>query len=71
MFIGCSGNYDIFVDIEGSRKSVGVYDNQGSFGELALMYNMPRAATIIATSSGVLWVMVGKAISHYCLHCII
>ena len=22
------------------------YDNKGSFGELALLYNMPRAATV-------------------------
>ena len=37
---------------------IGAYDNKGSFGELALMYNMPRAATIVATSNGSLWAMV-------------
>ncbi|CAH1956258.1 unnamed protein product, partial [Acanthoscelides obtectus] len=31
--------------------------NSGSFGELALMYNMPRAATIKAASEGSLWAM--------------
>ena len=31
------------------------YDNKGSFGELALMYNCPRAATVIARSEGTLW----------------
>jgi len=31
---------------EGNDVLVGKYDNTGSFGELALMYNMPRAATI-------------------------
>lgn len=36
------------------------YDGQGSFGELALMYNTPRAATVVATSEGVLWAMVRK-----------
>ena len=30
-------------------KQVGAYDGHGSFGELALMYNMPRAATIQVT----------------------
>lgn len=42
-------------DIEVSGKVVGQYDNKGSFGELALMYNTPRAATIIATQEGALW----------------
>ncbi|XP_078275964.1 cAMP-dependent protein kinase type II-beta regulatory subunit-like [Rhinoraja longicauda] len=49
------GKYDIFVYIDGIQKCVGDYDDRGSFGELALMYNTPRAATIIATSSGALW----------------
>ncbi|KAL5015494.1 hypothetical protein ScPMuIL_009764 [Solemya velum] len=48
-----SGTYDIHVD----NKLVGQYENSGSFGELALMYNMPRAATIVATSDGTLWAM--------------
>lgn len=33
-------------DGEPEPKLVGGYDNSGSFGELALMYNMPRAATV-------------------------
>uniref|UniRef100_A0A8C2RKE8 cAMP-dependent protein kinase type II-alpha regulatory subunit n=1 Tax=Capra hircus TaxID=9925 RepID=A0A8C2RKE8_CAPHI len=36
-------------------KNLDPYDNHGSFGELALMYNTPRAATIVATSEGSLW----------------
>ncbi|CAH1783692.1 unnamed protein product [Owenia fusiformis] len=52
-----SGMYDIFVEIDNKPKCVGSYDNQGSFGELALMYNMPRAATIVATTEGNLWAM--------------
>ncbi|KAJ8265901.1 hypothetical protein COCON_G00150000 [Conger conger] len=45
------GVYDIVV----RGCCVGQYDNKGSFGELALMYNTPRAATIIATTEGALW----------------
>lgn len=30
------------MDGEAEPKLVGGYDNAGSFGELALMYNMPR-----------------------------
>lgn len=38
-------------------KHIHTYENSGSFGELALLYNMPRAATIQAASDGSLWAM--------------
>lgn len=50
----CRGVYDIVV----SGTCVGQYNNKGSFGELALMYNTPRAATIVATQEGALWGLV-------------
>ena len=49
-----SGSYDIIIE----GKKVGSYDQTGFFGELALMYNMPRAATIKATTPGILWSLV-------------
>ncbi|XP_061679016.1 cAMP-dependent protein kinase type II-beta regulatory subunit isoform X1 [Syngnathoides biaculeatus] len=49
------GTYNVFVRADGAEKLVGCYDDRGSFGELALMYNTPRAATIVATSPGALW----------------
>ncbi|XP_042224229.1 cAMP-dependent protein kinase type II regulatory subunit-like isoform X1 [Homarus americanus] len=54
-----SGVYNIFVksDSDAEPRLVGKYDNSGSFGELALMYNLPRAATIQAVTSGALWAM--------------
>ena len=33
------------------------FDGRGSFGELALMYNQPRAATVVAVTEGRLWAM--------------
>jgi cAMP-dependent protein kinase regulator len=33
------------------------YDNRGAFGELALLYNMPRAASVKAITLGTLWAM--------------
>ncbi|KAM7402125.1 hypothetical protein PAMP_017392 [Pampus punctatissimus] len=50
-----TGVYDIVVQKDGVSVCVGKYDNKGSFGELALMYNTARAATIIATQEGALW----------------
>lgn len=38
-------------------KRIHTYENSGSFGELALLYNMPRAATIQAHTDGSLWAM--------------
>lgn len=52
-----SGNYNIFVDSGNGDKLVGTYKNEGSFGELALMYNMPRAATIQAVTAGAVWAL--------------
>ncbi|KAM7063791.1 cAMP-dependent protein kinase type II-alpha regulatory subunit isoform 2-T2 [Molossus nigricans] len=49
------GTYDILVTKDNQTRCVGQYDSRGSFGELALMYNTPRAATIVATSEGSLW----------------
>jgi len=48
-----SGIYDILVN----KNNVGAYTEKGSFGELALMYNMPRAATIVAQNDGKLWAL--------------
>ncbi|KAG0168978.1 hypothetical protein DFQ30_004081 [Apophysomyces sp. BC1015] len=48
-----SGTLDCFV---GDQK-VTEYSSGGSFGELALMYNAPRAATIVTTSDAVLWAL--------------
>ncbi|XP_063242250.1 cAMP-dependent protein kinase type II regulatory subunit [Bacillus rossius redtenbacheri] len=54
-----SGVYEVYVQSEHDQepKHIHTYDNVGSFGELALMYNMPRAATVKAVSAGSLWAM--------------
>ncbi|XP_045435571.1 cAMP-dependent protein kinase type II-alpha regulatory subunit isoform X3 [Pipistrellus kuhlii] len=59
------GTYDILVTSNDVTRSVGQYDHRGSFGELALMYNTPRAATIVATSEGALWGLGEKADCFY------
>lgn len=48
-----SGNLDCFIN----GKKVTSYGPGGSFGELALMYNAPRAASIIAVTDCVLYAL--------------
>lgn len=50
-----SGFYHALVGDD--NKHVFTYENRGSFGELALLYNMPRAATIKAVTEGQLWAL--------------
>lgn len=58
------GSFDVFVNSSGSLETgldgmgtqVGNIQAGGSFGELALMYNAPRAATVISAEGGcTLW----------------
>ena len=44
------GLYDVLVNVNDQEKKIHRFDNRGSFGELALMYNMPRSASIVANS---------------------
>ncbi|XP_036358919.1 cAMP-dependent protein kinase type II regulatory subunit isoform X2 [Octopus sinensis] len=52
-----SGQYDVYVEVDGRHKKVGEYDGQGFFGELALMYNVPRAATVVCSAPGSVWAL--------------
>ncbi|KAG9070886.1 hypothetical protein KI688_008427 [Linnemannia hyalina] len=53
-----TGSLDVFVAKNGNpAEKVFEYGPGGSFGELALMYNGPRAATVTATSDVVLWAL--------------
>lgn len=57
------GNFEIYVNSsgtiapgpEGMGKLVTTIGPGGSFGELALMYNAPRAATVVSTEASTLW----------------
>jgi len=51
------GLYNIYVNTDNGNQLVGKCEDSGSFGELALMYNMPRAATIQASVDGTLWAL--------------
>ncbi|XP_076685288.1 cAMP-dependent protein kinase type II regulatory subunit isoform X1 [Andrena cerasifolii] len=52
------GKFEVYVkDQSGVESMIHTYDNCGAFGELALLYNMPRAASIKAITPGTLWAM--------------
>lgn len=58
-----SGTFDIHVSATGKREAgpdglgrkVGSSPAGSSFGELALMYNAPRAASVVSTGPAILW----------------
>ncbi|KNC97745.1 hypothetical protein, variant [Spizellomyces punctatus DAOM BR117] len=53
-----TGALDVYVSRGGQQPvKVADYGPNGSFGELALMYNAPRAATVVATQDCVLWAL--------------
>lgn len=52
-----SGRYDVSVNVNGEEKKVHTFEDKGSFGELALLYNMPRSASVMAVTKGSLWAM--------------
>ena len=58
-YVITSGRYKVLVkkpeDTE--EKEVFKYEDKGSFGELALMYNQPRAATVISETEGTIWAL--------------
>lgn len=50
-YIVDTGECDIYVEKDGEKKKHVLHVTQGgSFGELALIYNTPRAATVVATT---------------------
>lgn len=50
------GSYDVFIkNSSGREEFIKTYHDEGSFGELALLYDEPRAATIKAVTNGFLW----------------
>lgn len=60
-----NGSFDIYVNKSGKLEAgpdglgnkVGTVGPGGSFGELALMYNAPRAATVVSTEQSTLWAL--------------
>lgn len=56
-YIVDEGTFDVLVQTDVGEKKVHEFKEKGSFGELALMYNMPRSATVVSATPGSLWAM--------------
>eukprot|EP00835_Amoeboradix_gromovi_P001030 NODE_40_length_29852_cov_0.370215.p9 type:complete len:322 gc:universal NODE_40_length_29852_cov_0.370215:24195-23230(-) len=56
-YVAEDGRYDIYVNKNNQPAKVAEIGPGGSFGELALMYNAKRAATVVAACPGVLWAL--------------
>jgi cAMP-dependent protein kinase regulator len=52
-----TGSVEVFKAINGENQKVHSYGPGGAFGELAIMYNAPRAATCVSSSPCKLWAL--------------
>lgn len=64
------GRYEVWksTPLNAPPTKVFTYENSGSFGELALMYTNPRAASVRAVSDGCLWQVDRMAYRHITIH---
>lgn len=51
------GEFLAYVESGDKKKVLRVYDDEGCFGELSLIYNEPRSFTVKATTDGELWTL--------------
>lgn len=64
LYVVGSGEYDCSKNINGVNTYLKTYKTGEYFGELALMYNAPRAASIKCTQSGVLYALDRQTFKH-------
>lgn len=64
MYVLESGSLDCSKIIDGNAKNLKTYQPGEGFGELALLYNCPRAATITATSDSSVWRLDRDTFNH-------
>jgi cAMP-dependent protein kinase regulator len=64
LYVVESGQMDCFKKIDGEEKMVKVCKAGDAFGELALLYNCPRAASVVAHEPCVLWELDRETFNH-------
>lgn len=65
MFIVKSGEFEVLQRRKGVNLRVNMKHRGDSFGELSLMYNSPRCATVAATQDSVVWVLDRETFRRY------
>jgi len=64
LFVIETGSLECIKEIEGTDKVVKTCDPGDVFGELALLYNCPRAASVVAKGECVCWKLDRESFSH-------
>merc|ERR1712160_87695 len=64
LFVIEKGSLDCVKVIEGAEKVVKTYNEGDVFGELALLYNCPRAASVMAKEECVCWRLDRETFNH-------
>ena len=64
LYIIEDGELDCFKLIDNEEKLIKTYSSGETFGELALLYNAPRAATIVANTDCTLWALDRETFNH-------
>lgn len=64
LFVVESGQMNCFKKTDGEEKMVKVCQAGDAFGELALLYNCPRAASVVAHEKSVLWELDRETFNH-------
>ena len=64
LFVVEEGKLDCYKQIDNAQKLLKSYEPGEAFGELALLYNAPRAATIKAKTDCFLWVLDRSTFNH-------
>jgi cAMP-dependent protein kinase regulator len=64
LFVIESGTLDCLKNIEGSEKVVKTCNAGDVFGELAVLYNCPRAASVVAKDNCICWQLDRETVNH-------
>jgi len=59
-----SGTFNCFIVADGEEKLVKTCEPGDAFGELALMYNCPRAASVESSTEGTFWKLDRETFNH-------